>query len=314
MWASRHLYLGAVVLGLLTAATVQEDDSVTFLFPTKGLTFYSNDTVNITYESSFSAPLLYTFCRETDGKTVSQKRIDHVGGFNASALVKLDFDYNSPCWFDLKPNSTGSGANSPGFTLLAEQQSQATVGLGSSISTPTSTSATATTSATNAGSSATRTNIVTNAASTSTAAPAASASGDSSSSGGLSVGGQAGIGVGAGIAGIGMCVLAAVLFKRRRGRDRGLQEKVDTALPPATPGSAASPSYYPASSHPGSNYNPESVYGSSLVSTSAVANDPTKYAGFPIQQQHVIHEMGYMPARQELDATQVVHELSSSKW
>lgn len=44
-------------------STVQADDhGVTFLFPTRGLTFHYLDVINVTYLSPFPQPNLYIFC------------------------------------------------------------------------------------------------------------------------------------------------------------------------------------------------------------------------------------------------------------
>ena len=49
--------------------------------------------------------------------------------FNASTLVKLDFESPNACWFDLRPNTGACGDNSLHFTILPTVGSQATVGL-----------------------------------------------------------------------------------------------------------------------------------------------------------------------------------------
>jgi hypothetical protein len=61
----RGFDLTAAALSLYARSIQAETDpnhGVTFIFPTSGLTFYYLDTINVVYDSSFTAPLLYTFC------------------------------------------------------------------------------------------------------------------------------------------------------------------------------------------------------------------------------------------------------------
>ena len=64
---SLRLVLGVLLLSL-GLATAQ--NGVTFLYPTDGLVFNYLDTVNVTYQSEFAAPGLWTFCRDVNVETL----------------------------------------------------------------------------------------------------------------------------------------------------------------------------------------------------------------------------------------------------
>ena len=46
----------------LVTLIIGDDHGVVFLYPTSGLTLNYLDTVNVSYTSHFTSPLLYTFC------------------------------------------------------------------------------------------------------------------------------------------------------------------------------------------------------------------------------------------------------------
>lgn len=155
---------------------------------------------------------------------MSEKSRGYAEAFNGSKTVLLDWtDADPPCWFNLRPNtSTGYGSNSNTWGYDLAQRSQP-VTLGADIS------STATTSEpTRPATTANTATIATNAATTaspgepsSTASDATDAAASSTiSTKQLSVGAQAGIGVGAGAAGIGLGVLGAILWIRRRKRQK----------------------------------------------------------------------------------------------
>lgn len=56
-----RLFLGAG-LALISSSAANNVDGITFLYPLGGESFYNLDTVKVTYESTFLAPVLYTFC------------------------------------------------------------------------------------------------------------------------------------------------------------------------------------------------------------------------------------------------------------
>lgn len=196
-----------LLLGLFSAicGAVTTTNSVQFLFPTNGTTLHYNDYVQVQYISEFSDPWLVAFCSSADGH-IDKKGSQSVGGYNNTATVKLGWSgSDTPCWFDLKPNSTapvGSGANSDQWSYDVSQRAATTVGL-AATSTPTPGAISMDTGAANA----------TNATST----PYTSTS-SSDGSGSLSTGAQAGIGVGAAVAGI--CIGAAAVFVFMRWRRR----------------------------------------------------------------------------------------------
>ncbi|ROW10295.1 hypothetical protein VMCG_02101 [Cytospora schulzeri] len=104
-------------------------NGVEFLFPTKGTTLHYNDYVQVQYISNFSDPWLVAYCIGADDH-IGPKASQSVGGYNNTATVKLDWSgSDTPCWFDLKPNSTapgGSGANSDEWSYDVSQRAATT--------------------------------------------------------------------------------------------------------------------------------------------------------------------------------------------
>lgn len=49
-------------LALISSSAANNVDGTTFLYPLGGESFYNLDTVKVSYESTFLAPVLYTFC------------------------------------------------------------------------------------------------------------------------------------------------------------------------------------------------------------------------------------------------------------
>lgn len=70
-----------VVAGLLTSqvglcapdASTDDQNSVTWIYPKEAEVFHYLDTVNVSYQSSYPQPWLYTFCYENEtANTVRQ--------------------------------------------------------------------------------------------------------------------------------------------------------------------------------------------------------------------------------------------------
>lgn len=59
---SRFCRFLAAGLVLISSSAAKNVDGTTFLYPVGGESFYNLDTVKVTYESTFLAPVLYTFC------------------------------------------------------------------------------------------------------------------------------------------------------------------------------------------------------------------------------------------------------------
>ncbi|KAL3427191.1 hypothetical protein PVAG01_00700 [Phlyctema vagabunda] len=174
-------------------------NGVTFLYPTAGLTFYHLDTIEVSYISPFPNPLLYTFCNS--GRR--QIRVQEVEPFNATALAYLNFTSATPCYFNLRPNtSVGFGANGEPFTLINTERSPTTLGLSSTSSASTATSTSNPSSSTS------------------------SAATTSASSSGLSSGAKIGIGVGVSLGAI-LLIAAIVGFccMRRRKNKSGVTDQ-----------------------------------------------------------------------------------------
>ncbi|KAM0818235.1 hypothetical protein AB5N19_04044 [Seiridium cardinale] len=120
MWSHHHFHAHtALTLGFLVGLSAQQDGQagVYWLFPEKNevLTYHHNDVVNVTWTSPFPTPILITFCK---GTNIDQVKSTDVSGYNASALITLDFTYDDAnCWFDLKPDlDGGKGSNSEAFS------------------------------------------------------------------------------------------------------------------------------------------------------------------------------------------------------
>ena len=103
---------------------VLADDPIQFLYPDeKGLEFHYLDRIDVSYESNFSAPFLFTWCGQGNAKLAQQDRPD---GGNATSQITLQFtsdqDLDNDCWFNLRIHDLGDasplGANSPAFTYL----------------------------------------------------------------------------------------------------------------------------------------------------------------------------------------------------
>ncbi|KAH8803495.1 hypothetical protein F5884DRAFT_805704 [Xylogone sp. PMI_703] len=211
----------SIFVSLFYSLLVSADDhGVTFLFPTSGLTLSLNDTVNVTYTSNFSVPLLFTFCANTTGENLKQQRVENVEPFNGSQLVQLQWE-QPICWFDLRPNSSaGFGANSPAVTILPTPRARpSTVGLPQSIpssSTPPSPPASSSPS------------------STPSSSPSTTATSSNQSSSGLSSGAKAGIGVGValGVVLVGAAIFGFFFLRRRKASNSKASATSDRASSP----------------------------------------------------------------------------------
>ncbi|KAK6087724.1 hypothetical protein SCUP234_01363 [Seiridium cupressi] len=79
--------------------------SLEFLYPTGSMTFYYMNTVAVRYESNFSNPALYTFCRVGSGSP-NLKFINYTSPYNATALITLSFTTGSQCWFNMRSEAS----------------------------------------------------------------------------------------------------------------------------------------------------------------------------------------------------------------
>jgi hypothetical protein len=234
--------------GLANVSAQEDIRQAKFLSPTGTGPFYYNDVVNVVYESNFSQPVLYYFCRLSDGTAnrkndlfcrlsatvleleslltmVTEKYKGRVSPYNSSQLVVLNATLGSPCWFNIRTNgSVSTGPNSVNFIYNSTARSTPiTIGLDPSSSLTSDTSTVATNSRTTGTSTAA---ITTDATSTSSegashglgatsTAPALSESSGTGTTTGLSVGSQAGIGIGCGLLGVGIGVAITVILLRR---------------------------------------------------------------------------------------------------
>lgn len=146
---------------LISSSAALNVDGTTFLYPLGGESFYNLDTVKVTYESTFLAPVLYTFCAINGVTTQSTSapsaplsatlvtttncalvQVQDAEPDNASTLVRLNVTTNVPCWFDLRAGQVaGEGATTEKWTALARSQQETTwSGTALPTSTPTSSS------------------------------------------------------------------------------------------------------------------------------------------------------------------------------
>ncbi|KAI3398741.1 hypothetical protein diail_8608 [Diaporthe ilicicola] len=125
-------------LGLISSSSANNPDGVTFLYPLGGESFYNFDTVKVTYESTYLAPVLYTFCMING--VVTQMQVQDAEPDNASTLVHLNVTTNVPCYFDLRAGQVaGEGATTEKWTALARSRQETTwSGTAEPTSTPTS--------------------------------------------------------------------------------------------------------------------------------------------------------------------------------
>lgn len=117
-------FLGAGLV-LISSSAAKNVDGTTFLYPLGGESFYNLDTVKVTYESTFLAPVLYTFCSINGVPT--QMQVQDAEPDNASTLVRLNVTTNVPCWFDLRAGQVaGEGATTERWTALARSRQETT--------------------------------------------------------------------------------------------------------------------------------------------------------------------------------------------
>ncbi|KAJ4303998.1 hypothetical protein N0V88_001602 [Collariella sp. IMI 366227] len=92
-----------------------------FLFPTKDLTLFRLDTVNVTYHSDLTQPTLSCWCG-APGRATQKFGVDNVSPLNGSTLVPLNFLSNEPCWFELSSESRDCRILSEVFVLSPSQR------------------------------------------------------------------------------------------------------------------------------------------------------------------------------------------------
>lgn len=221
-----HLTAVASVLLLRLPGTLA-DSTIQFLYPVDtGLTYYYLDRIDVSYDSNYSAPYLYTWC-DLDG-SATEAQSDRPDGYNATTEITLQFttDVNDlDCWFNLRDidlaSSGAAGTNSKHWTYVNTTRDGGPVGdthapfssmrcnadhvtvKQSTMGLPTATGTTGTPVSTPTTSSLTTATVT--------------ASAEASSSG-LSTGAKAGIGIGVGIGVIAHAAMAGAFFFRRRRR------------------------------------------------------------------------------------------------
>lgn len=117
-----QLTTAALLLIPCTIRGALADDPLRFLYPDdKGLDFHYLDRIDVSYESNFSAPFLFTWCGQGNAQEAQQDRPD---GGNATTQITLQFtaDANLDCWFNLRIHDLGDssplGFNSPAWTYI----------------------------------------------------------------------------------------------------------------------------------------------------------------------------------------------------
>ncbi|KAK2628727.1 hypothetical protein QTJ16_001830 [Diplocarpon rosae] len=100
----------APILALLCFAAVARGggiQNVEFLFPPIGLTLSYMDTINVSYTSTFSKPLmLYTICTKVNSVGPVKKQNQYVPANNGSGLILLSWPNVESCYFDIRRNNT----------------------------------------------------------------------------------------------------------------------------------------------------------------------------------------------------------------
>lgn len=111
----------ALLLIFCSTRCALADDPIRFLYPDEqGLEFHYLDRIDVSYESNFSAPFLFTWC--APGTTQIQQDRPDAGNATTQITLQFDSDDDLQCWFNLRIHDLGDssplGTNSPGFTYL----------------------------------------------------------------------------------------------------------------------------------------------------------------------------------------------------
>ncbi|KAM0810327.1 putative Mid2 domain-containing protein [Seiridium cardinale] len=205
-----------------------------FLFPTDDdLTFYYMNTIEVEYQSNFTNPTLYTFCKVGDDDPKEKDKNTSAPKNNGTVSVTLDFQQGDECWFNLREDEKTSklGINSPhNWKFDADDKNTTTVKAPETTTSSTSSKTSSTISTTS-----TSTTISTTAPSaaaadiTSSATPTPSSTPTDDDVGAKAT--RIGIGVGVGFAGLlVMTVMGMVVARILRKRRNALQY----ASPPET--------------------------------------------------------------------------------
>ncbi|KUI70180.1 hypothetical protein VM1G_05680 [Cytospora mali] len=184
------------------------DDSVQFLYPVDtGLIFHYLDRIDVSYQSNYSAPYLFTWCDPDDVQGAQSDRPD---AYNATTEITLQFtsDGDLDCWFNLRETDStdDQGINSVQWTFVntTREGGPATLGL------PTTAATTSTPVSTPTANTIATTTV------TASAAPSTS---------GLSTGAKAGLGIGIAVGVVAIAAIAGALLFRRRKRTRSQGKK-----------------------------------------------------------------------------------------
>ncbi|KAM7198190.1 hypothetical protein V8F20_006217 [Naviculisporaceae sp. PSN 640] len=99
-----------------------ENSQSAFTFPAAGedgMTYYQNDTVLVSYVSSFPDPGLYAWCKDDNGQVYNVYTNSHAASFNGTQPVLIDFTTdNGECWWNLRRQfESPDGANGGVFTV-----------------------------------------------------------------------------------------------------------------------------------------------------------------------------------------------------
>lgn len=120
----RYLTAAAALLLLSRIPGAYADDTIKFLYPVdKELTYYYLDRIDVSYDTNYSAPYLYTWCDVDDD--VEGVQSDRPDAYNATTEITLQFtsEINDlVCWFNLRDadvdTSSDAGANSAHWTYV----------------------------------------------------------------------------------------------------------------------------------------------------------------------------------------------------
>ncbi|KAE9370160.1 hypothetical protein N431DRAFT_559420 [Stipitochalara longipes BDJ] len=108
-----------------------KDNGVTFFYPPAGLTFNYLDTVNVSYNSPFTQPVLLTICLKYSGGGQLEKDNQYGHPNNSSNLVLISWTEFVSCYFTLRPSkAAGNGSmdtNSPWFRINSEARPTPTI-------------------------------------------------------------------------------------------------------------------------------------------------------------------------------------------
>lgn len=215
------LFALLIIPSFLSAGTASAQCGADIGFPTEKLRVFAQDTINVTYTSTFDKPALACWCGTSTDKEKKSIVNDATPG-NGTVPFPLSFSSTYPCWFELQADSGDCRVESPKFFIFAKDRDPdnrlpATIGPSATVI------ATATPTQTATGTASVPPNLGTVppfADITSTAIPGSPHHPDVR----FALGARIALGVGITLACIGVGAMAAFLYFRRRKKQQQAEQ------------------------------------------------------------------------------------------